>query len=370
MSLTIDQILTPQVLMDRIISRVKPAQTALSRFFGFHLGGENRSSMPGRDFWYDVVNATRTLPSPVGTTQQSQDIAPQVVGQVRGTFPRSAEKIQLLDERIRNQRVIGGNVNQLDALGAKYIDMQIDYLAQRFSNLIEFQTAAMLRGQYTYTQSGNRLYHDYTGGVVTVDYKVPSGNKNQLNINGGGDIIDASWATASTDIPYHLLQINEQSVEVNGYSITDALASPIVWKYLMNNTKVTTQGGSAQTAFEVFDKDNEGNFKGVLRCAPWLTWHIFSHGLQYGSSNTYGKVVANDQVTFCPKPSSDWCQYLDGTETVTEGPGASATRGDRSGFYSYSYPTYDPSGYNLHALHNGIPALYVPSAIINADVTP
>src|SRR5256886_16447910 len=70
------------------------------------------------------------------------------------------------------------------------------YLAQRFANLIEFQTAAMIRGQYSYTTDGDLLRHGFTGSDTTINYQIPAGNLNQLDMLGSGNILNADWATA------------------------------------------------------------------------------------------------------------------------------------------------------------------------------
>jgi hypothetical protein len=90
------------------------------------------------------------------------------VGSVAGTFPRSAENIPLLDEDLLNRRRLGGPTSRLDSMGEAYLTRQEVYLAQRFANLIEFQTASMLRGSYTFAQDGDDLRHGFSGGETTV----------------------------------------------------------------------------------------------------------------------------------------------------------------------------------------------------------
>jgi hypothetical protein len=58
---------------------------------------------------------------------------------------------------------------------------------------------------------------------------------------------------------------------------------------------------------------------------------------------------------------------LEGSEIVTEGPGGA--KAERFGFYAYGYPTHDPSGWDLAAVFNGIPALYTPAAVAYGKIT-
>src|SRR5205814_8532625 len=122
--------------------------------------------------------------------------------------PRAAGTIELVDDELLNQRAIGGRDSSLDRGGEVFLTRQEAYLAQRFANLIEFQTAAMLRGSYSFAADGDLLRHGFSGGETTIDFKVPAGNLSQLNMLGTGNILDADWATAGTDIPKHLHAIN------------------------------------------------------------------------------------------------------------------------------------------------------------------
>ena len=60
-------------------------------------------------------------------------------------------------------------------------------------------------------------------------------------------------------------------------------------------------------------------------------------------------------------------RYLEGSEIVTEGPGGQ--RAEQFGFYPFAYPTHDPSGWELSAVMNGIPALFTPSAMAYGLIT-
>lgn len=366
---SVSDILAPKQIL-KVVSRVKPALTTLSSLFGFNIGGSNRVQFGGRHFFYDVFNRSRAVAGGRAPGQASDLITPQKVGEVIGVFPRAAETMALTYEDIHNRRRIGGPVNELDSAGERYITRQEMYLGERFANLIEFQTAAMLRGSYVFVQNGDRLHHDFTGSGTTINFRIPSGNLDQLNMLGGGNLIAASWATASTDIPAHLFNINSAMIQLTGYALKHCFCKSDVWQYVLNNTKVAAQGGTSNVVFERIAQDADGNFTAVLRSIPWLQWHIIEHGLEVGTSGTYTDLIEDDHIAFAPDPSPEWCEYLEGSEIVVEGPGVGAAKGEQFGFYPYAYPMHDPAGWNLAAVHNGMPALYVPAAIAYADVTP
>jgi hypothetical protein len=97
---------------------------------------------------------------------------------------------------------------------------------------------------------------------------------------------------------------------------------------------------------------------------PWIDFLINDYGLEI--EGTYTPMIPNTHAIFIPEVSSDWVEYLNGGEGVTEGP--NGTHEFREGLYQYSYPTHEPSGWNLTAVHNGFPSLMVPACIAYGSV--
>jgi hypothetical protein len=291
------------------------------------------------------------------------------VGSVSGTFPRSAETIPLLDEDLLNRRAFGHRAEDLDYGGESYITRQEAYLAQRFANLLEFQTAAMIRGAYSYHDDGDVLRHGFSGGSVTVDYQIPAGNEGQLDMLGDGDILAADWANPATEIPLHLQNINAALLQLTGMGLSHVVLTSAGWRYLLNNSAVQEMGGADNVPFESMKRTATGEFQAVLRAMPWITFHIVDYGLEVwdGSSEVFTKLIADDHAAFFPDPSPRWVRYLEGSEIVTEGPGGQ--RAEQFGFYPFAYPTHDPSGWELSAVMNGIPALLSPSAMAYGLIT-
>src|SRR5262249_29640344 len=147
-------------------------------------------------------------------------------------------------------RAFGHRVDELDFGGGSYITRQEAYLAQRFANLIEVQTAAMIRGSYSYLAEGDLLRHGFSGGSLTVGYSIPSGNKDQLNMLGGGSILDADWSDDGTEIPLHLQNINAAMLQLTGMGLAHVVLTSAAWRFVLNNTAVQQQGGSSNVPFE------------------------------------------------------------------------------------------------------------------------
>lgn len=368
----VSELLAPELIL-REVSRVQLPGTVLSDLFGWGLAARDPDNMGGnmidydlRDGSYDVFNSTRELATASVPGTANTNIKPQKAGRVRFTIPRVAERIPLTDEQLVNRRQIGQAVTAVDAMGENYIMRQKRFMAQRVANMIEFQTAAMMRGSYTFDQEGDELRQGFSGGQETIDFQIPANNKNQLN-----GIIGVTWGTASTDIPTDYMQVNQACNDLTGLGIEHAVMNSDVFGYHINNDKIKAQAGTSNTPFETYTRSGPGRFSVTFRAIPWLQVHIVDYSLSIwdGSAQTDPtRLLGTDQVCMFPTPGPEWCQYLNGGEVVTEGPGGSRTF--RHGHYAYGYVSWDPSGWNLCHVHNGIPALYIPGAIFNADVTP
>lgn len=368
MGVSTQQVLSPQTILSAITQMALPG-TTLQTLFGWGVGGENRLRSSGRNFSYDLFDHTRRVATGRAPGQAASRRAPQRVGHVQGVFPRAAETISLLDEDLLNLRRLGGPTTDLDPMGENYVTRQEAYLAQRFSNLIEFQTAAMLRGSYSYVVDGDDLRHGFQTGGVVIDYRIPPGNRNQLDLLGQGNLLSADWANPDTDIPGQLQQINAAMVQLHGMGMSRVIVTSAGWQLILSNKRTQAQGGSANVPFQTMQRVSSGEFTATLRAIPWVTFHIVDYGLEVwnGTEETFTKLIEDDHAVFLPEPSASWAQYLEGSEIVTEGPGGA--RQEQFGFYPFAYPTHDPSGWDLAAVLNGIPALYVPSAIAYGKIT-
>jgi hypothetical protein len=158
-------------------------------------------------------------------------------------------------------------------------------------------------------------------------------------------------------------------INLTGYGLAHVIVTSVGWQKIVNNTKVQNQGGADGPVFESMRRVSAGEFTATLRGLPWLTFHVIDYGLEIwnGSSEVFTKLIEDDHAAFLPEPSPRWVQYLEGSEMVTEGP--NGPKHERFGFYAYAYPTHDPSGWELCAVFNGIPALYTPKALAYGLIT-
>lgn len=366
----------------RVISRVKTPQTRLQEFFGMQPGGPATNPAGGSVHAYDIFDKTRKLATGRSRGTGPATIAPNKVGQITVTLYRSHEKIPLLDEKLFRTRPLGSNWGNVDARGMAYITKQEEYLAQRFKNMREFMCAQLFKGGFGISFSGEDVVPvAIDAGHKNVEYFGPSNEHNGqtssaipgLTIGGQADIIGASWATASTDIINDVLQINAGFEEVHGRPFRHVWLNSTTFAPLMENTQLASAAGSANTIFNNFGPTDYRSIDGIpdtglefiFKAIPWLKWHIYDAGLDV--NGTFTKFFPDNYAAFCPDPSSDWAEWVEGSEIVREN--LMDQGSERFGMTAWTTPCIDPSGFELKALDNGIPCLYVPKCLAYAKIS-
>ncbi len=371
---TLQEVLSPSVV-NRVISRLKTPQSRLQNFFGFQIGGPHQNPIGRRQFSWDIFDKTRRIAKMVAPGTGPAVGVPQSVGRVTGVFPRLHEKVVLDYERLHNIRALGRPAGEVDQMGMNYILRQEEDLAQRFANAREFITSRMLKGSFDVLQDGNNwIVTDAGNGTFNVNYQVPSGNLNQLNMLSGGNIINGRWDNSATSIVSHLQSINAAFEQLTGRPLRHIWTNSTTWISVLTNSQVHDIGGSANTSFAQYDTVNEVGPDGLpineqvgkLRAIPWLQWHIYDAGLDVeaaGGTTTYTKFFnsATGETAFLPDPGKDWTELLLGSEPVVDSYGQPAV--EQFGFYAWTFTNIMPASIELIGVDNMIPALYVPKAI-------
>ncbi len=379
----IRELMAAKVIL-RGITRRKVPNTTLSSIMGWGLADRsppvfdadaetnipvaNTVDYPTRTGTYDVIDETAKVAEASVPGAASTPIAPQKIGVVNFTLPRSKEVLPLGFERLNQLRAFGQDVNAVDSQGFRYIQTQQNYVAKRFSNLLEFQTAAMMRGSYYFTQEGDQLLQSFTGGEIKVDFQVPGSNLNKLAMETDGDIIDFSWDAAGTDIPGQLFKINAAFVAMTGRGLRHAIMNNVTYQSLINNAAIHAQGGTANVVFSSISQEGPGNFTVQLRSMPWLIIHIVDYQFDLWNGTAYAstKLIADNQAVFMPDVDSDWAQYINGYESIVEGP--NGVERNEYGFFTYAYPEHNPAAWMMNAGMNGMPGLYNPKCIAYGSV--
>lgn len=366
-----------EVLSTRVTTKVVRQQAGVNSFllrlFGMNPGGLAERAQGHRQFGYDIFNDTRTVSQGRGPGATSATVRRQPVGRVDGVFPRFRENLPLLSEEIHNFRVIGGPNSVYDERGVQYIMRQQRFMGQRLGNNRSLLLAGMMRGLMYGHVSGDDVTYNFTssGAAFTVDWKMPAANKSQLNMTGGGDIIDVSWANASANIPGHLRSINAALQESVGTSLELIIIPNQVWGYILNNDACQALAGTSNPPFtqqqRVVGMDSGSGLpqtviEARITAVPWLRIIVTDEGIKLGSpgSESFNKFVPDNYMWWGPNPSPEMFEMLLGSEPVTEGYGAQEVV--RTGAYAYTETISDPSGHKLHTGDNCIPANYVPAS--------
>jgi len=358
------RLLHPSIVNERI-SQLIVINTTLQNAFGMNAGGANVRSTPSRRGSYDVFDDTRDVPTAVLPGGHAQTVERFPVGHIPFVIPRHAEKLPIPMEEVNQLRALGGPVDGVDSLGEQYILDQERNQKQKITNLREFQIAAMLRGSYTYTASGTSFVHDFSGGSVTINYQVPAGNKSQLDMTGGGDIIGTAWDNAASPIVRDCFAVNAAFNELVGLGLTEIWCSSTVWGYVITNTEVQNLAGSANDPVQSMSRDmGNQTFTAVLRGMPWVTWHITDNGLNVNGS--FKKLIPDTAAVFLTEMDSRIVNYYEAPEPVVDPVSNAMT--NQFGEFFYHKLIDDPVSYEFHSRFNGLPALKVPKAIAFATV--
>lgn len=316
----------------------------------------------GRNFAWDIFDDVRKVANGRLPNVTSGTMALSPVGQVFGAFPRVYDHAYVSAEKAHNYRQLGGT--EKDTMGEVYIREQFTRVKQQVANYKEIQYAGLLRGQYFLVQNGDNLTPSLSAGGIEINYQVPDGNKEQLNMLGTGNLISAPWDNAATDIFGDILNITDAFEELTGLAMETVVLNFNTWKHIPTNTGLKDLAGSANQVWIDVTTPEDNNWVYVLRAFPNIKWQVIAERLDTNEGTT--KMIADDHAHFLPKASSDWITMLHGSEPIAHFDGDTPV--ERFGDYFYSQPTSDPAGYKLYGVYNGIPMLKVPKAVTDATV--
>jgi hypothetical protein len=312
-------------------------------------------------------------------------VPPNPVGDVRVSCARFHEKVRLLGEFLGNLSPIIGPNSQIDTGGQSYIARQILHLAEKYNNTIELLTTGMFQDNLYFQMAGDNLLPVIGAPAAPnlgfqIPFQIPSGNKNQLNLLGTGNIIQIGWQTTGAPILKNCLQIQAALTQLSGYQPRHFWMNGLTWYNVLLNTEVRNTAGSANTPFATYERVPEmavdgmpqPEFAAELRGLPWAQWHIADDVIVTNSdvdptwasapsTAAYVKVCPDNTCIITPDPSPDWTEMYQGAEYISENAGQPMTL--KRGYTFWKEWVTQPSCIELIALMNAIPLLYVPKAI-------
>ena len=368
-------ILRPEVVT-KAISQIAEASSHMLTLFGMNPGGSKLTGNDGkRQGSYDVFNHTRTVGTGTHPGAPANVIPKNPVGNVAYVIPQLNEEIPLEYDFLNNLRPIGKGPGQYDDAGTTYITKQEKYMAERCANFRTVALLGMLRGALYGHLEGQKIHYTYdsSGAAYTVDFQMPAGNKDRLNMLGAGNIIDASWALNTTNIPLQLDAINAAFQQLCGGGLDTIICNHVTWNHLVNNDYIATQGGTSHKPFDEYEKvigqGPDGTPINVwvakLRSKPYK-FIVTDEGLELGSAGTFTKHVPDTHCYFLPDPMGDQFEGIQGGKFVVEKQGGPATL--KEGMYSWAVPQGNPARVSLFTQDLFLPANYVPKSYAFGNV--
>jgi hypothetical protein len=154
------------------------------------------------------------------------------------------------------------------------------------------------------------LYFDAAGHLKTtsqsgsggsdVSFGIPAGNLNQLNVDGSGNLISASWATGSTDIVGQITRLKVAARKLTGYPLKHVFYGSNILGYLLGNEAIADMLSSdSDLAGAISRREIPDGFLG-------LTWHPAYEAFYVDEAGAVQGFFAADACVFTPEPSSDW----------------------------------------------------------------
>ncbi len=310
------------------------------------------------------------------------------MGQVQISVARAHEKIDLDFEELGNLSKMVGPNSVIDTAGQDYIERQEMALARHFGNFVEMMAAGMARDSLYYTINGDNWFPNFTGGGTAqqISFKIPAGNKNQLNMLGSGNILTAGWQYPDANIPADILSIQAAFVQLTGMSMLNIIVNSVTWASIIQNNHVREIGGTANTVYAeykwepaTFPDGQPGTYQyAILRGIPLVKWFICDDVLAVNTdidpvytsvapaTGSLAKIVPDGMAIMMAEPAKDWVQLYHGGEYVIENEGQPAVF--RGGYYAWKQWTTQPASVSLIGVLNAVPLLYRPLAIAPATV--
>jgi len=312
--------------------------------------------------WFAVQGTRRTA-------RLVQYGAPSQRRNLQGVTERSAVMIHSFEHTHHDVSTLIALQNfdnpTIQKMGVTLVDQQSAQFRQLFNNLeLAAVYSCLAQGLVYFDEFGNLLATS-AGAVVSVDFQVPAGNKNQCST-----VIATKWPTVTAHIINQLRGMRELALKTSGYPLAHVFYGSSIPNWFMANTEIKEiLKADAGLAASLRGGIVPNGFGGIPN------WHQVVGMFFEDKDGTNQDLFAADTVVFTPEPSPDWWEIMEGSYAVPTnlrvGGGATEMIADFTkvfGMFSYAQITTDPPGIKHLAGHTFLPALKVPSAIFIADV--
>jgi len=371
-------ILSPQVLT-KVVSQKAAASDWLLQLFGLGPGGANEVFFGHARYGaFNIYNNVRTVAKGRAPGTAAARSAPNPLGTTPFTYPRMHDSVSLPAEVLHNLGLLTDPA-QRDVAGADMIRRQTDTLGQKAGNWRKAQLIGALRDSLYFKPDGDSEYITFSSsGANQISFQMPAGNKAKLDMLGAGDIINASWATSTTNIPNHLLAINAAFQRLNGGHLAAVICGHKVFDYMRKNDHVQEEHGTSRSPYLRFERLTLDPAVGrtsrnVMICeltsAPGVVFYITDEGLDLGAegSATFTKIVGENEAIFIGfEPGDDVIQCYQGSEPIAEYDGGN--KNTKVGVASWAVERSNPTATDLFVLDNALIVNHVPDSVAYGTV--
>lgn len=259
------------------------------------------------------------------------------------------------------------------------IERELIDFTKIFANLRTATVTSVLANQAIYFNAVGEVQATSTNANYTLPFQMPSGNQAQLNVFGTGNIIDATWATAGTNIIDQIKSIKIASRKLTGYQLKYAFYGKKIFNYLATNTTIQTYmkfNPGYQESFKKLEIPN--GFFGMM-WIPMEEAFLVNMATNPGgaiSSEVVASTFGDNLVYFTPSPSDGkWWDFVEGSEMIPttidiagETDARMGTLKQINGLWAYAKPEHDPVRLVAYMGDNFLPYLSVPKATFAATV--
>lgn len=386
---SIQTLLQPQVLTNVIAQVV--AEDTLLQTFGMQPGGLREVNMGhGRYGVYHVYNDSRKVALTRSPASGMGTSAKQPMQAIAFEYPRMGDSVFLEAEKFNNLGKISDPATR-DAVGREMLMRQEDSLGQKARNWRKVQLVGMLKDSLYVQEDGDDWHLSYTStsAAFQIQSRIPSGNKDQLNMTDrsetsiySANIITVPWDNAEANVLDQFAKIDKARAEQGVGPVTDLFLNSITWRYLTANASLAAEVGIANQVYETFtrqtgvraDGDPLHELVGRFSQLPGKTFHISDQGCEVydGSNHTWTPDFADGEVIMTGNPlSRDRYAMMIGGEPVSEYDNQAPV--ERFGLYSWSkqvpHGVGQTTGTHLFVQDNALALAQDPYDVIYATVT-
>ena len=230
----------------------------------------------------------------------------------------------------------------LQRQGRTEIRRQMEHFKARQMLTKEVALAKILSVGTVYLNENGDILESSSGAVVSADFNIAAGHKSQLDWDGGGDLITASWATDGTSIATHIETIKIAAQKQGVPTPKHIWCNSNMKTHLRSNTEFQTW---ASASANISEQTAAGE---TIQGLFGMTWHFYD-GTYQNASGTETLLIPDNIAIFTPDPTDSVFRVTQGLTMVPSQIGVTASIEEALGNlmevygeYAYAKLTDDP----------------------------